>query len=63
VKPDIFARHADRLPALTLFPITAIAKDWSDARERFFAANGIFDVVSASAPAVPGRIVSADKGS
>jgi ABC-type Fe3+ transport system substrate-binding protein len=54
VKPEILARHTDRLPNIAPFPITAIAKDWGDAREKFFADNGIFDVVSASAPAAPG---------
>jgi sulfate/thiosulfate transport system substrate-binding protein len=63
IKPEILARHSDRLPNITLFPVTAIAKDWGDAREKFFADNGIFDIVSASAPAVPGRIVSEEKGS
>jgi sulfate transport system substrate-binding protein len=29
VKPEILARHADRLPNIALFPITAIAKDWA----------------------------------
>ncbi|OIN78708.1 sulfate ABC transporter substrate-binding protein [Mycobacterium malmoense] len=46
-KADILARHADRLPPLTLFPISAIAKDWSDAREQFFGTNGILDTISA----------------
>jgi sulfate/thiosulfate transport system substrate-binding protein len=49
IKPEILARHADRLPGITLFPITAIAKDWYDAQEKFFGNNGIYDVVS-SAP-------------
>jgi sulfate/thiosulfate transport system substrate-binding protein len=51
-KPQILAKHADRLPALTLFPITAIAKDWSDARQQFFGDNGILDTISAPARAV-----------
>jgi sulfate transport system substrate-binding protein len=46
-KPAILAKHADRLPRVALFPITAIAKDWSDAREQFFGANGILDTISA----------------
>ena len=50
-KPEILAKHADRLPPLALFPISAIAKDWSDAREQFFGTNGILDVISAP-PAV-----------
>ena len=28
LKPDILAKHADRLPPINLFPITAIAKSW-----------------------------------
>jgi sulfate/thiosulfate transport system substrate-binding protein len=63
VNPAILAKHADRLPSLQLFPITAIAKDWGDARQKFFADNGIYDVVSASAPAAPGRIVPNAQGS
>ena len=39
-----------RLPPLALFPITAIAKDWSDAREQFFGTNGILDTISAAPP-------------
>jgi sulfate/thiosulfate transport system substrate-binding protein len=46
-KPAILAKHTDRLPPLTLFPISAIAKDWSDAREEFFGTNGILDTLSA----------------
>ncbi|MBB5163920.1 sulfate ABC transporter substrate-binding protein [Mycobacterium sp. AZCC_0083] len=63
VNPTILAKHADRLPQLKLFGITAIAKDWADARQKFFADNGIYDVVSASAPAAPGRIVPNAAGS
>jgi sulfate/thiosulfate transport system substrate-binding protein len=51
-KPQILAKHAGRLGALTLFPVTAIAKDWSDARQQFFGDNGILDTVSAPARAV-----------
>jgi sulfate/thiosulfate transport system substrate-binding protein len=63
VNAAILAKHADRLPNLALFPVTAIAKDWPDARARFFGDNGIYDVVSASAPAAPGRIVPNAAGS
>jgi sulfate/thiosulfate transport system substrate-binding protein len=36
--------HAAGLPrSIALFPITAIARDWDDAQERFFAENGIID--------------------
>lgn len=46
IKPEILAKHADLLPNITLFPITAIAKDWDDAREKFFAENGIIDQIA-----------------
>jgi sulfate/thiosulfate transport system substrate-binding protein len=42
-KSEILAKHADRLPNIQLFPITAIARDWDDAREKFFADNGVVD--------------------
>jgi sulfate transport system substrate-binding protein len=41
----ILHRHADRLPGLDLFPITLIARDWDEAQSRFFADNGIFDLI------------------
>jgi len=47
-KPEVLAKYADRLPPLSLFPISAIAKDWSDAREQFFGDNGILDTISTS---------------
>ena len=50
IKPEILAKHKDRLPPIELFPITAIAKNWNDAREKFFGNNGIYDIVS-TAPA------------
>lgn len=49
LKPEILAKHTDQLPDIKLFPITAIAKDWNDARERFFGDNGIYDTVSSPA--------------
>lgn len=47
VKPAILAKYGDRLPAVNLFPITAVADDWADARQKFFGDNGIYDTVSA----------------
>ena len=44
-----------RLPPINLFPITAIAKSWYDAQEKFFGSNGIYDVVSSA----PARVASA----
>jgi sulfate/thiosulfate-binding protein len=41
----VLARHAQQLPALQLFAVTAIARDWDDAQIRFFADNAIIDTV------------------
>ena len=38
------------LPPLTLFPVTAIARDWGDAQQKFFAENGIVDTILAGRP-------------
>lgn len=56
VKPEILARHAGQLPDINLFGITAIAKDWNDARDKFFGDNGIYDTLSSPAQA---RVVAA----
>lgn len=48
VKPAVLARHANRLPNIALFPITAIAKDWDDARLKFFGDNGVIDIISST---------------
>jgi sulfate/thiosulfate transport system substrate-binding protein len=61
LKPEIQARHADRLPQIDLFPITAIANDWDDAREKFFGDNGIYDTVSSTAQASGGGRAPAAK--
>jgi sulfate transport system substrate-binding protein len=47
---QILEKHADRLRKIELFPITAIARDWSDAQRRFFADNGIIDAVYTPKP-------------
>jgi sulfate/thiosulfate transport system substrate-binding protein len=44
-KPDILRRYGPGLAPITLFPITAIARDWDDAQQKFFAENGIIDTV------------------
>jgi len=41
----VLARHADSLPPLALFNVTAIARDWDDAQEKFFADDAIIDTV------------------
>jgi ABC-type sulfate transport system substrate-binding protein len=49
IKDEIRSRHADTLPAIELFPITTVAKDWDDAQQRFFAEGGVFDAIYAAA--------------
>ena len=34
--PAVLQRHAETFPDIKLFPITAIAKDWDDANDKFF---------------------------
>ena len=45
IDPEVLKKHADRLPQIDLFPVTILAKDWDEAQEKFFADNGIFDVI------------------
>jgi sulfate transport system substrate-binding protein len=34
---------------MDLFPITAVAKDWDEAQQRFFAEGGVFDAIYSGA--------------
>jgi len=43
--PAILKQHADVFPDVKLFPITAIAKDWDDARSKFIGDGGVFDSI------------------
>jgi sulfate/thiosulfate transport system substrate-binding protein len=43
--PKILAKYTDRFAQANLFPITAIARDWDDAQQRFFAEDGIINTV------------------
>jgi sulfate transport system substrate-binding protein len=45
VDPEVLRQYASRLPAVQLFPVTLIAKDWDDADRKFFADNGVFDSI------------------
>jgi sulfate/thiosulfate transport system substrate-binding protein len=45
VDPEVLRLYASRLPAVQLFPVTLIAKDWDDADRKFFADNGVFDSI------------------
>jgi sulfate transport system substrate-binding protein len=49
-KAEIAARFVKTLPPLKLFPVTLIAKDWSDAQAKFFAENGIVDAIYTPKP-------------
>ena len=40
---SVLQRHAAEFPDIKLFPITAVAKDWTDAYARYFADGGVFD--------------------
>jgi sulfate/thiosulfate transport system substrate-binding protein len=40
-----FLQSNAQLAPINLFPVTAIARDWADAQEKFFADNGIIDIV------------------
>ena len=42
---SVMQRHAATFPNLTLFPITAVAKDWTDANAKFFNDGKIFDSI------------------
>jgi sulfate/thiosulfate-binding protein len=48
INPEILKKHAARFPQIDLFPVTILAKDWEDAQQKFFADNGIFDVIHAA---------------
>jgi sulfate/thiosulfate transport system substrate-binding protein len=43
--PEVHREYAAGLPAVRLFPVTLIAKDWDEAQEKFFADNGVFDLI------------------
>ena len=49
-KQDILQRARSDLPAMALFPVTAIARDWDDAEQKFFGENGIVDAVTRPPP-------------
>jgi sulfate/thiosulfate transport system substrate-binding protein len=48
--PQILEKHSGTLRKIELFPITAIASDWTDAQRRFFADDGIIDAVYTPKP-------------
>ena len=42
-KTEVLQQHASTFPAITLYPITAVAANWEEAQVRFCAEGGIFD--------------------
>jgi sulfate/thiosulfate transport system substrate-binding protein len=49
-KSDAARDSGVSFPEMRLVPITAIARDWSDAAERFFAENGVIDTILGNRP-------------
>jgi sulfate/thiosulfate transport system substrate-binding protein len=49
-KQNIAGDNGVQLSPINLFPITAIARDWDDAQQKFFAENGIVDTAMGSRP-------------
>jgi sulfate transport system substrate-binding protein len=45
INETILRKHRDRLRDISLFPITAVARDWDDAQIKFFGENGIFSLI------------------
>jgi sulfate transport system substrate-binding protein len=43
--PEIQKKYADQLPPIDLFRITAVAKSWDEAQQKFFAEGGVFDQI------------------
>jgi sulfate/thiosulfate-binding protein len=50
IREDILKKHSDRLPALDLFPVTLVARDWDDAQQKFFSEGGIFEALHVPGP-------------
>jgi sulfate/thiosulfate-binding protein len=45
INEAILKKYQDRLPKIDLFPVTLVAKDWTDAQTKFFGENGIFETI------------------
>jgi sulfate/thiosulfate transport system substrate-binding protein len=45
IDAEVLKQHAATFPEIKRFPITAIAKDWNDVTEKFFADGKIFDSI------------------
>ena len=49
-KADAARQAGMKFPDITLVRITAVAKDWSDAYEKFFSDNGIVETILGARP-------------
>jgi sulfate transport system substrate-binding protein len=45
INPKVLQKYSHQFPQIELFPVTLIAKDWDDAKQKFFDDNGIIDQV------------------
>jgi sulfate transport system substrate-binding protein len=45
INETIRREHKDQLPELKLFPVTAVAANWEDAQQKFFANGAVFDKI------------------
>jgi len=43
IDKGVFAKHTATFPELKLFPVTAVAKDWADAYDKYFGDGKVFD--------------------
>jgi len=41
IQADVLKKHQAQLPTIDLFSVSAVAKDWADAEQKFFAAGGL----------------------
>jgi sulfate/thiosulfate-binding protein len=44
-KAEVFQKYASSFPSIKLFPITAVAKSWDDATDKYFGDGKIFDTI------------------
>ncbi|MBL8794537.1 MAG: sulfate ABC transporter substrate-binding protein [Planctomycetia bacterium] len=41
IQAEVLKKHQAQLPTIDLFPVTAVAKDWAEAEQKFFASGGL----------------------
>lgn len=51
IQTELLKKHAAQFPQIDLVNISALAKDWEDARQKFFADGGEFDRIAKTLPA------------